>query len=182
MKLILALSVAFVAFATISTAWARLGETEQECEKRYGKPSTPDPEGYVVGLGRDDETPQLEPEKRLQYSKNGVLLFIGFIDGKAVRIQYSFPNRTNPLERNEIEALLELNAPDRKWYYEFRHPFALTGGPPDGVGQDAGIFWSTDGEFFASFTRRSPHFTIMKSPLMPTFRFDRSAPKSLEGF
>jgi hypothetical protein len=181
MKFILSLLIASVLFAASTTAWARLGETEEECERRYGKASTPDPDGYVVGLGRDDESPQLEPEKRLQYSKNGVSLYIGFIDGKAVRIQYSF-DRTAPLERSEIKALLDLSAPNRKWYYQFRNPFALTGEPPDGLGQDAGIFWSTDGEFYATFTLRSPHLTIMKSPLMPTFRFDRSTAGSLEGF
>lgn len=158
-----------------------MGETEEECETRYGKASTLDPDRYVVGLGRDDEAPQLEPEKSLKYSKKGVSLYIGFINGRAVRIQYSF-DRTAPLERGEINALLDVNAPDRKWYYEFRNPFAFKGAPPDGMGQDAGIFWSTDGGFYATFTLRSPHLTIMKSPLMPTFRFDRATLGSLEGF
>jgi hypothetical protein len=180
MKAILALFVAVVVLATASPAWARLGETEEQCEKRYGKASVP--EGLISNFGRDAKTPTLKEDKVLQYRRDGMTIYVGFIDGKASSIQYSFfMGRETPLDRQEVEALLKINAPDRQWYYNFENPFVLTGDPPKELGKDSGIFWSTDGEYYAFFSNAVPIFTISRMGLRPIFRFENTEPESLEG-
>ena len=47
----LSLSIALVALAKGSPSWARLGETEEQCEKRYGKASLP--ENLIGNFGWD---------------------------------------------------------------------------------------------------------------------------------
>jgi hypothetical protein len=178
MKAILALCV--VVLAAASPAWARLGETEEQCEKRYGKASVP--EGLISNYGLGAKTPTLKEDKLLQYTKDGMTIYVGFIDGKASSIQYSFfMGRKTPLERHEVEALLKINAPERQWYYNFEHPFVFTGDPPEELGKDSGIFWSTDGEYYAFFSRGVPIFTISRMGLRPIFRFENTEPRSLEG-
>jgi hypothetical protein len=180
MRAILTLSVAAVVFSTASPAWARLGETEEQCGKRYGGASVP--EGLISNFGRDAKTPTLKEDKVLQYTKDGMTIYVGFIDGKASSIQYSFfMGRKTPLQRHEVEALIQINAPDRQWYYNFEHPFLLTSDPPEELGKDSGIFWSTDGEYYAFFSRGVPIFTISRMGLRPIFRFENTEPKSLEG-
>ena len=180
MRTSLFLSVALVILATNSPGWARLGETEEQCEKRYGKASVP--EDLISNFGWDAKTPTLKEDKVLQYTKDGMTIYVGFIDGKASSIQYSFfMGRKTPLERHEVEALLKINAPERQWYYHFTDPFALDGNPEKDLTKDSGIFWSTDGEYYAFFSRGTPVFTISRMGLRPIFRFESTEPQSLEG-
>lgn len=180
MKALLALSVAVVVLAACLPAWARLGETEEQCEKRYGEPSVP--KDLFSNFGWGAKTPVLKKEKVLQYKKDSMTIYVGFIDGKAASVQYSFiTGRKTPLQRHEIEALLNINAPNRQWYYHFVNPFALDGKPSGELSEDSGIFWSTDGEYYAHFSRSFPVFGISRIGLRPIFRFENTEPKSLEG-
>ena len=181
MKTILAWSVAVVILAACSPTWARLGDTEEQCEKRYGNASVP--EDLISNFGWHAKATTLKEDKVLQYTKDGMTIYVGFIDGKAASIQYSFfMARKTPLERHEVEALLKINAPDRQWYYHFENPFVLTAEPsPKELGNDSGIFWSTDGEYYAFFSQGVPIFNISRTGLRPVFRFENTEPKSLEG-
>jgi hypothetical protein len=184
-KALLALSVAAIVVATGSPTWARLGETEEQCEHRYGKPLAPKRTEHkdLALLKIDAAEPVLKEEKFLSYKKDGTFISIGFIEGKAVSIQYWFDwkNKT-ALERDKIEGLLKLNAPGCEWYYDFEHPLVLESEPIEKPGKDGGVFWSTDGQYYAFFSRVMPIFKIMRAGLRPVFRFDQVMPLSLEGF
>ena len=177
MKAILVISAVNLALATCSS-WARLGETEEQCEKRYGKPSAP---GDLISVRHFEVEPSQDTDKTLRYSKDGVRVLVSFAGGKAVSMQYHF-EREAPLSRGEIEALLKLNAPECRWHYNFEHPFVLSGDPPEELGEDSGILWSTDGKYYAAFGRRTPMFAIMEATLRPVLRLDQPIPSSLEGF
>ena len=67
------LSIALVALAKGSPSWARLGETEEQCEKRYGKASLP--ENLIGNFGWDAKTLTLKEEKMLEYAKDGTTIY-----------------------------------------------------------------------------------------------------------
>ena len=69
----LSLSIALVALAEGSPSWARLGETEEQCEKRYRKPSLS--EDLISNFGWDAKTLTLKKDKVLQYAKDGTTIY-----------------------------------------------------------------------------------------------------------
>jgi hypothetical protein len=82
-------------------AYARLGETEAECIRRYGDP-----------IGRKDSS------KLVIFSKNGLLITVQFHKGRADYISYR-KHREYPdpywFSETEISTLLKANGRGQKW-------------------------------------------------------------------
>jgi hypothetical protein len=89
--LCLILSLAFFSFAH-----ARLGETLQECEMRYGA---------LLEKTGDPKNPQFI------FKKDGTTIGINFLNGKAAQISYMSPKFSDL----EIQKLLEVNSQGSKW-------------------------------------------------------------------
>ena len=80
------------AILVATTAFARLGETETECDQRYGKPIS---QSVPKDLG----------DKEKEYSKNGVSVTVIFLHAKAAHIVY----KKTGLSDAEVSSLLEAN-------------------------------------------------------------------------
>jgi hypothetical protein len=90
------LVIAVLAFSA-NALFARIGETEQQIEARYGK-------------GRFT----LSIDYQLFYQSSGINIVVTFIDG--VSQSEFFKNQDNSeLSKNEIGLLLEVNAAGSKW-------------------------------------------------------------------
>ena len=76
-----------VSLLAIDQAPARLGETADQCEKRYGKPEI--------------DRVELPIEKRIIYRKDGRTVTVDFIDGKAVSLSF----RKKGIEKWEIHEI-----------------------------------------------------------------------------
>jgi hypothetical protein len=75
---------------------ARLGETEEECIKRYGEP-------------------QKEDENGSYFLAAGMMVVVKFHDGKCTRIVYMKRESFEALSDVEIETLLKANGGEREW-------------------------------------------------------------------
>lgn len=98
MKLDQLFLVCIFGFLSLS-AQARIGETEAQCNARYGPP--------MAKVTKGDK----------QYSKNGYIIFVWFKDGKAAQIQYtrSFNGSSDTLKSEEVDAFLAANAEGLSW-------------------------------------------------------------------
>ena len=95
------ISMALVA----SSAFGRIGETEQEVEARYGSPQT------VTG----SRTDELGNEVRA-YKFHDFWVVVSFVKGISESETFSKAKRDEKLERKEIEAILAVYAnPAVKW-------------------------------------------------------------------
>ncbi len=112
MRPFLAILVIVVALGS-SPLFARVGETLDECVKRYGK-ATPIPMVYDFG----------GPTKELAYFnflKNGIAIQVGFLNGKAsdLSFKHASPDADSGaiagLSRVEIDTLLAANSNGMKW-------------------------------------------------------------------
>jgi hypothetical protein len=90
--------------------WARLGETPEQCEERYGSPSITkkEPEGFLPGV------------TLAVYQKAGLAISVIFYKGTAgfVFFEKSEKNalgNAKELSLPEIEALLKANGGGKKW-------------------------------------------------------------------
>jgi hypothetical protein len=85
--------------------WARLGETPEQCEERYGSPSITkkEPEGFLPGV-----TASL-------YQKAGLAISVIFYRGTAGFIKFEKIEEKEALSPPEIEGLLEANGGGKKW-------------------------------------------------------------------
>jgi len=86
-----------------STGWARIGETLEQCEARYGKASERKPIDLLPG------------SKTYMFSKAGMEIFCILLDGKVVAIQYEKGEKDilgspEKLSDVEIEKLLDSNS------------------------------------------------------------------------
>ena len=93
--LLIALSLCFA----LNIAFARLGETEEQIEARYGKPQK-----SVISYGHMVET----------YEVNGFSIMVSFMDGKSASEMYSKSDKTK-LSDAELQKLLEVNALGSRW-------------------------------------------------------------------
>jgi len=92
-----------------STVSARLGETVEENQARYGQP---------VKNYQDTKSPLLKNADNRTYHYQGWKIRIGFFNDHAVRIFYGKlpkPNTTQQLKSYEIEAVLKAEAHGGKW-------------------------------------------------------------------
>jgi hypothetical protein len=98
-----ALKTLFVAVALsllVSPAFARIGETEQQIEKRYGKST------LTVSTGN-------EPLQK-GYQSSGLNITVTYLDGVSQREIFTKQDGSE-LSKNEIAILLEANAAGSKW-------------------------------------------------------------------
>jgi hypothetical protein len=181
---------ALLSFALAAPCLARLGETEAECEERYGKPVPyEDPikqRPHIPGQAAPAEA----PEKQLLYNTDKAEILVGLIDGRAASIQYKFRGSEDsepaPLEGPNLKALLDANAPDVSWLYMPDHPYTLDPkveqpASPGDKWQLRGTLISTDGQLYAFFMVSPPTLVICRTSLRPTFQLDQAAPVDLEG-
>lgn len=126
------ITLIIVSFAFVSQANARLGETMEQCEKRYG------------------EYYDFTTDQKLNgyfYMKNDYKVVAYFIEGVCQRIDYGKENSSGgkePLGKKEIEVFLSSNAQNSEWvvisdsnwarkdekavalYYESEYYFVIT--------------------------------------------------------
>ena len=76
---------------------ARIGETREQCEQRYGK-SLGSKDSYVI------------------YHKNDYDIVVHFYNDYADQIVYDKPNH-EPFSDREVKTLLEINSYEREWKY-----------------------------------------------------------------
>ncbi len=181
---------ALLSCALAAPCYARLGETEAQCEERYGKPVPYEPpvkgRAYIPGQA----TPAESPEKQLLYNTDKVEVLVGFINGRAASIQYRFKGSEDSeparLSGQKLKALLDANAPDTSWLYMPDHPYTLDPkveqpASPGDKWQLRGTLISTDGQLYAFFMVSPPTLVICRTSLRPTFQLDQAAPVDLEG-
>jgi len=116
-----------VFFAATPALFARLGETFEECVTRYGK-------GTELSLDH------------YRFTKNNIEIEVHLKDGKGVSISYT---KTVSLTEAQIQQLLAVNAPGKKWKRAnigANNRFVVA--PKD--------FESSDGELVAHITISSP--------------------------
>jgi hypothetical protein len=100
-----------VAAISLSNAAARIGESEEECNERYGKQSYRQETGNgIVTVG---------------YNKGAIAILIRLLDGKAVYLFYSKFNDADdvvPFSAEETSALLATHGTPDEWGKSFKDP------------------------------------------------------------
>ena len=100
--------IGVIALTPIHT-FARLGETEAQCEQRYGKPQ--------VSLS-DKSFPVLSGAVNRTYQYQGWCIMIAFFDGKAAIISYSKAAKTPggvTIRNDEAKAILDAEGNGGEW-------------------------------------------------------------------
>lgn len=98
------LIVSLIVFASLyQEAIARIGETPEQCQVRYGK---------LVKADKDKE--------ELQFQKDDILITVRFYNGKADYISFESKRRVSPQQLqgfsdSEIQGLLKANGGMRSW-------------------------------------------------------------------
>ena len=92
--------IAIAFFLLVSPAFARIGETEQQIEARYGKST------LTVSTGN-------EPLQKV-YQSSGLNITVTYLDGVSQREIFTKQDGSE-LSKNEIAILLEANAAGSKW-------------------------------------------------------------------
>lgn len=98
------LTVALIVFVSLyQQASARIGETPEQCEVRYGKP---------VRIEKKDESKI--------YLKTGFRINIFFIEGKAVTMIFEKMDKdlsriSHQITTNEVQSLLQSNSGGKEW-------------------------------------------------------------------
>ena len=126
--------------------FARIGETTEECEKRYGKPEHP--------VFQDPKTPDLS---FAIYRKGQLEILIVFLNGKAGSILYS-PSNTNTVEAltpESVEVLLKANIGDVPWSHS-----------QDPTNENVQHFETTNGTFTASYDAGKNTLTIENKDML----------------
>jgi hypothetical protein len=101
-----------------SWSWARLGETPEQCEERYGAP-IPNKDDFGNVIPRELPTLHMPRASVLCYHAKGLKILIVFTDGKAGQIFYQkltkSPSEVKALSEAEINWLLEANSGGKTW-------------------------------------------------------------------
>jgi hypothetical protein len=117
-----------------------LGQTVEQCDQRYGTPvETKRPPGgsetWVSNIGRS-------------YKRDGLSISVGFVGGKAVRIQYDAPSAI--LDAEKLQGLMDINTQERTWSLPVKSQ----------VGLEEVNYYSSDGGWIrASLYHTSPNTT-----------------------
>jgi hypothetical protein len=93
-------SVAIALLMLVSSAFARIGETEQQIEARYGK--------TIRTLSKGNQPLQKA------YQSSGLDIAVTYIDGVSQSEFFSKQDKSE-LSKNEIALLLEANAAGSRW-------------------------------------------------------------------
>ena len=140
-----------------SFAFARISETLQVCEQRYGAP---------IKSANDSAT----------FRKGGFLIVITFFEGKADSILYTKTeknvlNKSAEISANEIQQLLKLNGGEREWKKS------------GGISMDRE--WDTeDGELFAFYKTLDNYLAVGTKGFSDRAKARKKAKenKGLDGF
>ena len=123
----------FLIAIAASQAFARIGESPEQCQQRYGAPfeSHPDSAGY---------------------HKSGFIIGVSFYEGKVVRILYRKVAEISPgtggnISDNDIEQFLKLNAGKSTW------------NKPQ-VSSIDNVWHSVDGSLYAVYRKSDNSLTI----------------------
>jgi hypothetical protein len=99
-----------IILALVTSANARLGETEKECVKRYGEPIEKSKRAPAVGVRK--------------YQKDGLFITVDFVKGKSVGIAYEnkeqvkrIPAKPVGLTKEQREKLMTENAGGVPWNF-----------------------------------------------------------------
>jgi hypothetical protein len=92
--------IAIAFFLLVAPAFARIGETEQQIENRYGKST------LTVSTGN-------EPLQKV-YQSSGLNITVTYLDGVSQREIFTKQDGSE-LSKNEIAILLEANTAGSKW-------------------------------------------------------------------
>ena len=87
--------IALLSFAATANLQARLEETEQQCDARYGKPTV-----------ADHPTPG--SDKTVTYHKDGVTISVEFVKGRCQQISYRGTS-----SQEEVDVLIKANTGGR---------------------------------------------------------------------
>lgn len=96
------ISVIVLGLVLCSTTQARIGESFDDCVKRYGSP--------VKDLDADAPL-----EKEYSFQKSGLDINAGFMDQKIQKIQFAKTDFSS-LSETEIDLLLKANGGEKKWH------------------------------------------------------------------
>lgn len=97
-----AIAISFYIVFSVATVLARLGETEEQIQQRYGEP---------VGKPTDET----RREKSGTYIYNGFCIIVTFLDGKSHMEGYMKEDRKSKLSDAEIAVLLNANSFGNAW-------------------------------------------------------------------
>jgi len=102
MKIRILISLIIMLFFIHNNIEARIGETPEQCEKRYGKSFT------------------LEENDFTYYRKSGLIIMVNFFEGKVDmigfrKVEENILGIAEELSDNEIQALLKVNGEKRLW-------------------------------------------------------------------
>lgn len=105
------LSILFV-FSVLGSSFARVGETESQCNGRYGTPKT---DNYTVK--RNKEKPLLPVGYTKSYDYHGWNIRVAYIAFNGPAIRMSFRKKTGgTIKDDELVAILTANTPEgMKW-------------------------------------------------------------------
>ena len=155
-----------------STAQARLDETRDQCEERYGKATVENAEGVT-------------------FAKNPIHIHIRFERGKAVRLEY-LDDLMRPFSEENLTALLKANGSGAEWKIlkargskrlylcPQKRYYAYYDGPPEGIGI---LFLFTADEFEREMAS-APQEKGMMADLRKLYKAsdDETMNESLKGF
>lgn len=145
LALVAALSLA------VREAAARLGETVEQCNQRYGPPRA-----------SSSLSPILAGAPNRQYNYQGWRISAAFLRGQAAKLRYSKLN-SGKIEEDEFQAILRGNAGGGSWSAQsaqktiFNNPFG-----PNKI-------WSHNNGSVAYFENPSRNTVILEAPIVQEF-------------
>ena len=135
----------------VREATARLGETFEQCNQRYGAPSS-----------STSLFPVLAGAPNRQYNYQGWRISVAFLKGQAAKLRYSKLN-SGKIEEDEFQAIIKGNAGGGSWSAQstqktiFNNPFG-----PNKI-------WSHSNGSVAYFENPSRNTVILEAPIVQEF-------------
>ena len=155
------------------TCFGRLGETEEELQRRYGQP--------FYETTKKDEVPP-GGEKILSYLKDKITISVTLRQGRSVREVYEFKDanrRPLPIEGDlieKVEAIIDANSDGRTWR---RHP------APQGTIPNALHLWERDDDNASAFVWKDEPSALEVSHrvfILESIKAQRAAAAGASGF
>ena len=134
-----------------SQAAARMGETIDQCNQRYGAPTS-----------LKSMFPVLSGVPNCEYSYRGWRITVAFLKGQAAKLRYSKVNSTM-IEEDEFHAILKGEAAGGSWSAQplrkaiFNNPFG-----PNKI-------WTNSNGSVAYFENPSRNTVVLKAPIVQQF-------------
>ena len=145
------LAVAAALSLAAREAAARLGETLEQCNQRYGAPRS-----------SNSMFPVLSGAPNREYTYQGWRITAAFLKGHAAKLRYSKMN-SHKIEEDEFQAILKGNVGDGSWSAQtmpkaiFNNPFG-----PNKI-------WSHSNGSLAYFENPSRNTVVLEAPIVKQF-------------